>query len=128
MKKLALVIAPVAAIAMSLSSMAAHAQSTGTGAGTSVGGGGAERPVADDRLQWALGGFRDLFHHGIGFGMDGRRIQGILAVHDAQEASRLLERLGAEARHLLQGRPEGRTLFSSVSSRDNPLKSQFLPY
>ena len=29
-------------------------------------------------------------------------IERVLAVHDAQEAGRLLERLGAEPRHLLQ--------------------------
>ena len=44
--------------------------------------------------------------------MHGGRIERVLAVHDAQEARRLLERLGAEARHLLQGdaRLEGAVL------------------
>ena len=38
MKKFALVMAPVAAIALSFAGVSAHAQSTGIGAGTSVGG------------------------------------------------------------------------------------------
>ena len=38
MKNFALVMAPVAAIALSFAGVSAHAQSTGVGAGTSIGG------------------------------------------------------------------------------------------
>ena len=45
---------------------------------------------------------QDALDHRIGLGMDGRGIERIVAVADAQKAGRLLERLGPEARHSLQ--------------------------
>ena len=65
--------------------------------------------VADQGVDLALGRRDDPAHHRIGFGMHRRGIERIVAGGDAQEAGALLERLGAEPRHLLQrlAGPEG---------------------
>ena len=65
-------------------------------------------------FSWPLRRLGDLLDHRIGLGVHGGGIERVLAVHDAQEARRLLERLGAEARHLLE---RVRVLKAPFSSR-----------
>ena len=61
-----------------------------------------ERLVADQALQRPAGFLGDALGHRIGFRVDGRSIERVLAVHDAQEACRLFERLRSHARDFLQ--------------------------
>ena len=60
------------------------------------------RRVAHQAPDVAAAGLDDAARHAIGFRVDGGGIERLLAVADAQEAGRLLEGLGAEARHLQQ--------------------------
>jgi hypothetical protein len=60
------------------------------------------RGVAEQGVDPALGRGDDPVHHRIGFGMDGRGVERIVAGLDAQEARALLERLRSEPRHVLQ--------------------------
>ena len=54
--------------------------------------------VADAEFQV----IQHFLHHGIGLGVDGGSIQRVVAALDAQEACRLLEGLGTQARHVQQ--------------------------
>src|SRR5690606_987672 len=58
--------------------------------------------VAHQRAQVAAAGGDDLFRHAIGFRVDGRGIERLLAVRDAQETGRLFEGAVAEPGDLEQ--------------------------
>ena len=51
--------------------------------------------ISDQVLDVALGCLDDPPYHGIGFWMNTRGIEGVVAIHDAQEPGALLERLGS---------------------------------
>ena len=65
------------------------------------------RRIAHEAADVAAAGFHDLARHAIGFRVNGRCIERFRAITDAQEARRLLERLGAETRDLEQVLPGG---------------------
>ena len=61
----------------------------------------AQHGALADELVHADAGLRhDALHDRVGFGMHGRRVERVGAVHDAEEAGRLLERAIADTRHL----------------------------
>ncbi len=62
-----------------------------------------EGAVADQCTHIAACRFRDALHDRISFGMHGRSVERVVAVHDAQKARRLFEGFGSQARHLQQG-------------------------
>src|SRR5205807_3532135 len=80
--------------------------------------------IADQLLQLALGCRENAPHDGIGFRVYARRIERIVAVADAQESCRELERLRPEPRHLLEDRTVAkRTMRLTVT--DNAARQPF---
>ena len=72
--------------------------------GEVVGGQAAQQlRVADEFAHVASGMGEDALDHRIGFGVHRRGVEGIVALHDAQEAGGLFEGLWTEAGHLEQG-------------------------
>ena len=61
------------------------------------------RGVSDKVLDVALGRLDDPPHHRIGFRMNARGIERVVAVRNAKEAGALLERLRSQSRDLFEG-------------------------
>ena len=77
--------------------------------------------LGSKRFQVQLQVGEDAFGHRVGLGVNGGGIKRVVAVHDAQKAGCLLERLLAQARHVAQLRAGGKAA-ACVALRDDGLR------